>query len=310
MIRQLLPKSGVNQLKRWRTAYRTKVVGVARSSDYWTRHHVQTPGEGFRTVAQSLAHYNWRNRVNPGHIELMPVDDVSGRVVLDYGCGPGNDIVGFGHFSRPARLLACDVSPTALAIARQRAALHDIKVEFSQLQESPVSLPYEDACIDVIHSAGVLHHTPDPTAILEEFHRVLKPGGEVRIMVYNRDSIWMHLYVSFVLMIEQGQYRGMSPDEAFHLTTDGESCPIARCYRPEEFLAAGSGAGFDARFLGAGVTITELQTLPRRWSAIQDRRLAEESRDFLYFLRLNDRGWPLHEGSIAGINGYYRFHQR
>lgn len=310
MIRQLLPKPAVNQLKRWRTVYRTTIAGVRHASDYWTRHHVEIPGEGFRTVTQSLSHYKWRNQVNPGHIELMPVDDVSGRVVLDYGCGPGNDVIGFGHFSRPARLLACDVSPTALAIARARAAIHGINAEFSQLQESPVVLPYENACIDVINTAGVLHHTPDPTAILREFHRVLKPGGEVRIMVYNRDSIWMHLYLSYILMIEQGQYRGMSPDEAFHLTTDGESCPIARCYRPAEFMAVGREAGFDASFHGAGMTIAELEVLPRRWSAVQDRRLAEESRDFLYSLYLNDRGWPVHAGNVAGRNGYYRFHQR
>jgi hypothetical protein len=108
-------------------------------------------------------------------------------------------------------------------------------------------------------------------------------------------------------MIEQGQYRGMSPDEAFHLTTDGESCPIARCYRPAEFVAAGRDAGFDASFLGAGTTIVELEVLPKRWAAVRDRRLAEESRDFLYSMRMNDRGWPVHAGNVAGINGYYRF---
>ena len=31
----------------------------------------------------------------------MPVNQADGLVVLDYGCGPGNDLVGFGHFSNP-----------------------------------------------------------------------------------------------------------------------------------------------------------------------------------------------------------------
>ncbi len=309
IIRQCLPETVVDAARRWRSRYHTRVARPQHSHEYWTRHHVDAPNSEFTTPEKSLAHYKWRNHVNPGQMELMPVDDVSGKVVLDYGCGPGNDVVGFGHYSRPARLLACDVSPSSLSIAQRRATLHGIEASFSLIQESPVSLPFEDRSIDVIHTAGVLHHTPDPAAILREFHRVLKPGGEVRIMVYNRDSLWMHLYVSYVLMIEKRLYPGMSPDEAFHLTTDGESCPIALCYRPEEFVALGATAGFDAQFRGAGMTLLELELFPKRWSALNEKRLAGESRDFLYELRVDDRGWPIYRDRAAGINGYYRFHR-
>ena len=52
---------------------------------------------------------------NPGHYERMPTDAADGLIVVDYGCGPGNDSVGFGTQSRPARLIGMDVSPTALA---------------------------------------------------------------------------------------------------------------------------------------------------------------------------------------------------
>jgi SAM-dependent methyltransferase len=268
---------------------------------------VQIPDGGFSSIEQSLAHYKWRNHVNPGQIELMPVANVFGKVVLDYGCGPGNDLIGFGHFGRPDQLLACDVSPTAIKIARERASLHGLDVAFSPVFDSPVKLPFEDASIDIIHSAGVLHHTQNPGAILAEFRRVLSPDGEIRVMVYHRDSIHMHLYMSYVLMIEQGLYSGMSPIEAFPLTTDGESCPIANCYSAEEFLAIGEAEGLTGTFLGAGITINELELLPRRWSAIRDFRLAEKSRDFLYNLRFDDRGWPQHNGRVAGVNGYYHF---
>jgi len=305
LVRKYLPEHAVDTLKRWRSVYHTKFVPSQSPQEYWTRYHVNAPSE-FTTIEESLAHLRWRNTVNLGQLEVMPVDDVSGKVVLDYGCGPGNDVIGFGHYSKPTRLLACDVSPTALAIARQRAALHGIEAEFSQIKEFPVSLPYDNASIDVIHTAGVLHHTTDPVSILSEFHRVLKPNGEVRIMVYNRDSIWMHLYVSYVLMLERGLYKGLSPDEAFHFTTDGEACPIARCYRPGEFVSLCSKAGFNGRFQGAGITISEIELLPKRWAALSERLLPEESRDFLYNLHLNERGWPLHMGYVAGINGYYR----
>ena len=41
--------------------------------------------------------------------------------------------------------------------------------------------------------------TKDPDGVLREFHRILRPGGFARLMVYNYDSIWLHLYVAFIL---------------------------------------------------------------------------------------------------------------
>ena len=58
-------------------------------------------------------------------------------------------------------------------------------------------LPFEDATFDRVSSNGVLHHTPDMPAALREIRRVLKPGGEARIIVYNRSSL--HYWVNQVL---------------------------------------------------------------------------------------------------------------
>jgi 2-polyprenyl-3-methyl-5-hydroxy-6-metoxy-1,4-benzoquinol methylase len=40
---------------------------------------------------------------------------------------------------------------------------------------------------DHIHCAGVLHHTEDPERILRDFRRMLNPGGEARVMIYDGD---------------------------------------------------------------------------------------------------------------------------
>jgi ubiquinone/menaquinone biosynthesis C-methylase UbiE len=307
-IKRFLPRPAVDWLRAARSAYLVRKAATLDPAEYWTGHHVASPDSGFRTVEDSLAHYRWRNHVNLGQLELMPVGDVSGKTVLDYGCGPGNDVIGFGHYSQPARLLACDVSSTAIKLAQARAQLHGIRAEFSHITENPVVLPYEDASIDVIHSAGVIHHTSDPAGIFREFRRVLRPDGEMRIMVYNRNSIWMHLYVAYVMMIERGLWQGLTLDEAFSRSTDGEACPIARGYRPEEFLEIGRNAGFTGAFVGAGITITEMELLPRRWAALSDPRLRGESREFLYNLTFDERGWPVSDGAVAGVNAYFRFH--
>ena len=55
---------------------------------YWTRHNV-TLHAAFPTVEASLEYFDWRNDQYPGYIDLMPVQGQDGKVVLDYGCGPG-----------------------------------------------------------------------------------------------------------------------------------------------------------------------------------------------------------------------------
>ena len=68
-----------------------------------------------------------RNSIYPGYIELMPVNQADGLVVLDYGCGPGNDLVGFGHFSNPKKLIGADVSARN-ENSKKRTDLHGIEV--------------------------------------------------------------------------------------------------------------------------------------------------------------------------------------
>ena len=65
---------------------------------------------------------------------------------------------------------------------------------------------------------------------------MLRPGGEVRIMVYNRLSLWFHLYTAYVKKVVEGAFAGLTVEEAFTLNTDGEECPISHAYLPDEFL--------------------------------------------------------------------------
>jgi len=274
--------------------------------EYWSGYHVEIPTDGFSSVDDSLEQFDWRNHQYPGYIELMPVDQANDLVVMDYGCGPGNDVVGFGHFSKPRELHAVDVSRKAIEIARNRATHHGIPVTFHNIKEAPVSIPLESKSLDLIHSSGVLHHTPDPLAILKEFRRLIKDDGYAQIMVYHYDSLWMHLFTAHKMMLVQGLYQGLSKREAYEKTMDGEDCPIALCYASQEFIDLAREAGFGCEFTGASMSILELELLPTRFEAIRDRRLDTESRKFLCDLTFNDRGWPLHNGVVAGVNACFR----
>jgi ubiquinone/menaquinone biosynthesis C-methylase UbiE len=283
--------------------------GASVVTQYWSRYTVRA--KPYLTTRASERYLQWRFAQYPRFRELSGLwGDHDGEVVLDYGCGPGNDLVGFASHSRAKFIIGADVSLTALVLARDRLALHGAgsqRARLLQLLEGHESVPLEDASVDFFSSQGVLHHASSPVRPLRELHRVLKPGGEASVMVYNRDSVWFHLYVAWERQIRAGEWPGLDIDDAFRRSTDGEDCPIARAYRHEEWIDICAEAGFEAKYLGGYLSQPELRALDgSRRAAIADDRLAEEHRDFLGRLELDADGMPLYEGYLAGFGGTYR----
>lgn len=286
--------------------------GTTSVEAYWGRHTVNsTP---FRSAGESLRYLAKRSEEYPLFERLMELEaDHSRDVVLDYGCGPGNDIVGFAVRGKARQVIGMDVSMRALQLARSRVALHGLdstRVELIQVSDGEPRLPLATGSIDYLYCEGVLHHTTHPEAILSELRRVLRAGGRGHIMVYNRNSLWFHLYTAYVRQIVQGDFAGLSVDEAFQRNTDGADCPIARAYLPEDFERLCGAAGFRVSYLGGYFARHELElfqaTLP---AALADPGLADEQRKFLGSLTLDSDGYPRHESSYAGIGGVYRVEQ-
>jgi hypothetical protein len=124
-------------------------------------------------------------------------------------------------------------------------------------------------------------------------------------MVYHYDSLWLHLYVAYVIRIKGGQYADMDMRSAFSHTTDGPHCPISRVYQIKEFSDLAAECGFKARFLGAAMSLIEMGMLPQRFEAAQRQELEEEHRKFLLELTLDARGFPLYRDHYAGVDGCY-----
>jgi hypothetical protein len=135
---------------------------------------------------------------------------------------------------------------------------------------------------------------------------VLRPGGMADIMVYNRNSIWLHLYTAYVKMVRENAFPGLTLDEAFQKNTDGTQCPIARCHAPEEFLGMAARAGFCGEYRGGYLSKHELAMLAaHRADACEDPRLPDPHREFLAALTHDARGYPMYQGKHAGIGGVY-----
>jgi SAM-dependent methyltransferase len=280
----------------------------ARSSDsrdaavaYWSRHTV-LPGAEFSHWADSVESFLGRCKQYPGYLDLMPVHGFDGARVLDFGCGPGHDLVGFVEFSRPAALFGADVSPTALAIASARLSLHRGSVDLRRIEQPEDILP---TCsdLDYIHCSGVLHHLADPARTLRALRQAVKPDGRARVMVYNRDSVWYHLYAGYVLPVAwKALPQDTGTDEVFRMSTDGPQCPISDSYTAETFRELATYSGWHCETVGAAMSVTELE-LCRDYldRALNDDRLDLTHRSFLESLSWRD-GVPHINGRVAGID--------
>ncbi len=268
----------------------------------------------FNSSSESLEYLEWRFQQYPLFREFMQLyGQHDGEAILDYGCGPGNDLVGFLVYSKAKKIIGIDISEKALSIAAKRLALHNPapeRVELIKTVDSNTKIPLEDKSIDYIYCEGVLHHTSDPEAILHEFYRVMKQGAYSCVMVYNRNSLWLHLHTAYIKLILEKDFQNLSLEEAFAKTTDSESCPIARCYAPEEFLTICHKAGFETEYIGGYLSLHELKILKELGrQALRDERLAVEHREFLRVLTYDQDGYPLYKGKHAGIGGVYRLYK-
>ncbi len=278
---------------------------ISENTSFWTAHNVSNHFI-FESREKSLDYLDWRNSQYLFYEQLMPLTGFDDQVILDYGCGPGNDLVGFLEFSNPKKLYGMDISPSSLMESAMRLKLHDSNIfELIQIEDNSSAIPLPDASVDYIHTSGVLHHTPNIEEILEEFYRVLTPQGKIRIMVYHYESIWLHLYVAYCRQIKQQIDSNLPLLEAFRRSTDGESCPISRCYKRFEFIDLVQKHYFKGRFIGSAISLHEMSLLPERIPAIMNLSLPKEHRDFLKHLSFDEYGRPLSEGIVAGIDAVY-----
>src|SRR4051794_10106732 len=128
-----------------------------------------------------------------GSLDQVFVGDVKpSSDVLDVGCGIGFWVHEFAE--RKARVSACDLSDKSVALTRERLRLYGLTADVRQANAE--ELPYADGSFDHVNCQGVIHHTPHTGKCLQEFHRVLRPGGTLSVSVYYKVFAlrWRWLY--------------------------------------------------------------------------------------------------------------------
>jgi SAM-dependent methyltransferase len=96
-------------------------------------------------------------------------------VVLDVGCGQGKSFRPLQEHFAPQRIIAIDFEEKCLERAADEAAREKLPVDIRRGDISALELA--DESVDLLFCHQTFHHLTRPLRALEEFYRVLKPGG-------------------------------------------------------------------------------------------------------------------------------------
>jgi len=106
---------------------------------------------------------------------IAAAERIGGRI-LEVGVGTG---LSLRDYSPTSRLVGVDLSAPMLRKAKARVTGHGLSnVEGLAVMDAR-HLGFKDAVFDVVVAQYVITAVPDPEATLDEFVRVLKPGGEI-----------------------------------------------------------------------------------------------------------------------------------
>ncbi len=106
---------------------------------------------------------------------IVAAERIGGRI-LEVGVGTG---ISLPDYKRSNRLVGVDISEPMLRKALARVAEHNLEnVETLAVMDAE-HLAFPDNSFDVVVAQYVITAVPNPEATLDEFSRVLKPGGEI-----------------------------------------------------------------------------------------------------------------------------------
>jgi ubiquinone/menaquinone biosynthesis C-methylase UbiE len=181
----------------------------------------------------------------PWLAEALAYDETDGLRVLDVGCGQGIDLARYARAG--ARVTGVDLTPRHVELARSH--LSALGVDADVVVGDAEALPFPDATFARVSSNGVLHHTPNMPAALREIVRVLEPGGQARVIVYNRNSL--HYWLQQVLLegiVGRGLLEERSMEGVLSRGVERSSIgarPLVRVYSPRKVRRLMRQAGFN-----------------------------------------------------------------
>lgn len=129
-----------------------------------------------------------------------------GDKVLDVACGTGDLTLAFAENSNVENVVGADFAFNMLSIARRKAATQ-ANVDF--IQCDAMNLPIPDQSVDIVSIAFGLRNVARPEVAINEFARVLRPGGRLVILEFCEPASGLframyHLYSQRIMPVTAG----------------------------------------------------------------------------------------------------------
>ena len=120
--------------------------------------------------------------------QLELLDLRPGQTVLDVGCGIGDRAAQMAEIvGQTGKVCGTDLSSLMVDISKRRNEGNRLPLEFHVA--SAVDQPFPDSIFDRVRTERVLMYLPDPEPAIDEFLRVLKPGGKVLVVDFDWDAL-------------------------------------------------------------------------------------------------------------------------
>jgi len=129
---------------------------------------------------------DWYLKTEPYLLDIIASISFYGKTLIDIGCGQG--IMCNLAAQRNARVVGIDISFNSLQVAKQGSIELGTGHKTLYVQADAENLPFKNSMVDIVFSIGVLHHTPSIQNGINEIKRILKPYGEITIMLYRRGN--------------------------------------------------------------------------------------------------------------------------
>ena len=166
-----------------------------------------------------------RYALEPYITEFAGFSSSKGKKVLEIGVGLGADHQRFAE--NGATLYGIDLTPRAISHTRRRFSLLNLHstLEIGDAE----ALDFPDGYFDIVYSWGVIHHSPDTRNAVTEIHRVLKPGGSAKIMIYHKYSV-----IGAMLWLRYALLSGSPFKSLEDIYSDHLESPGTKAYTVEE----------------------------------------------------------------------------
>jgi ubiquinone/menaquinone biosynthesis C-methylase UbiE len=161
--------------------------------------------------------------------DFVDAGALTGKRVMEIGLGSGYTLQQLA--TRASTTYGLDVSEETIRLNQARAKHFGLNLQF--IHASATSIPLPDDCLDLVLSIGCIHHIPDIQLAVDEIHRVLRPGGVFKGMVYYRHSYRYQVAIPLARRLSP-RWRGKTREQCVNEMYDGIGNPYGTVYSKQE----------------------------------------------------------------------------